>query len=82
MTELEYGNRSINSLVEELNSLGNRSVLVHHTELIAIQTGDNKNIRRFQSKSSPKKQFFKCHQNDKKYFYSNIYSQMDESSVS
>lgn len=59
MTDHEYINKSINSLVEELNSLGNKSVLIQKTELMAFQKGENKKIRRFQSKSIPRNQFFK-----------------------
>ena len=39
MAELEYGNKSISSLVQELNNLGNTSVFIKETELIAIQNG-------------------------------------------
>lgn len=72
MTDHEYINKSINSLVEELNSLGNRSVLIQKTELMCVQKGENKKIRRFQSKSFPRKQFFKFNDHDKKYFYDHV----------
>jgi phage gpG-like protein len=47
---------------------------VHNTKLIALQKGENKEIKRFQSRSLPQKQFFKLQQSDKKYFYDEIAS--------
>ena len=79
MTDLDFRNRTISSLVQELNHLGNRSVLVQPTEAIAVQAQESQFAKRFQTKSAPKRQFFKCHDHDKKYFYTHVHPKIDHS---
>jgi hypothetical protein len=67
MSELEYRNRSISQLVNELNNLGESNVLLEPVRLLAIHENDVQYLKRF--KNSYGEQFFTTEGNDKKYIY-------------
>lgn len=67
MCEIEYRNRTISSLVSELNSLGHTSTLLKPLTLLAVQREDHPAIRRFKNRDNH--QFYLTDSSERKYYY-------------